>query len=116
MLSLEAARKVALSLPGAEERDQMGSPSFQVKRKIFAQLPALHKRERHVLIKLSIARQASLVRSDTATFSAVPGWWGTKGWTYVQLAQMTEPVLRDLLLESWRIVAPKKLAANFPAD
>ncbi|WP_293394616.1 MmcQ/YjbR family DNA-binding protein [Nevskia sp.] len=112
MLSWQAAHKLALSLPEAEERDHFGSPSFRVTGKIFAQLSARDHEEQRVLVKLSAADQAALTMSDPDTFSAVPQW-GQHGWTYVQLATVEESMLRGLLIQSWRQVAPKKLVAAY---
>jgi hypothetical protein len=114
MLSWQAAHKLALSLPEAEERDHFGSPSFRVRGKIFAQLSAPGKEDECALVKLSSADQAALMMSDPGTFSAVP-YWGQHGWTYVRLASIEASILRGLLLQSWRHVVPKKLSATFEA-
>jgi hypothetical protein len=111
MLSWEAAQKLALSLPEAEERDHFGSPSFRVKGKIFAQLSAQGKGEHRALVKLSSADQAALIISAPDIFSSVPQW-GQHGWTYVQLSTVEESVLHSLLFQSWQRVAPKKLVAS----
>lgn len=111
MTSWEAARKLALSLPEAEERDHFGSPSFRVKGKIFAQLSSLESGEMRALIKLTPADQAALILSVPETFSSVPQW-GHHGWTHVRLAAVDAGWLHSLLLQSWRLVAPKKWAAQ----
>ncbi|WP_295682344.1 MmcQ/YjbR family DNA-binding protein [uncultured Nevskia sp.] len=114
VLSWQAARELALSLPDAEQRDHFGSPSFRVKGKIFAQLSARDSEEQRVLVKLPAADQAALTMSDPDTFLSVPQW-GQHGWTYVQLATVEESMLRGLLIQSWRQVAPKKLVAAYEA-
>ena len=110
MVSLAAARKLALSLPEAEERDHFGSPSFRVKGKIFAQLSDTGDENPQALVKLPVADQAALIMSDPDTFSAVPQW-GRYGWTHVRLVRVRESMLREVLGQSWRLVAPKKLVA-----
>ena len=107
MTSWQAARDLALSLPHAEERDHFGSPSFRVGGKIFAQLSARTHQPARVLVKLSSADQAALSMSDPATFASVPSW-GRHGWTYLNLATIDASLLRDLLWQSWRLVAAKK--------
>jgi hypothetical protein len=109
MVSWQAARALAVSLPEAVVRDQMGSPSFCVNGKIFAQLSPPRKEKQYALVKLPAAEQAALVKSDPDLFSPVPGYWGTKGWTYVQLAGIDRARLRDLFLESWRRLAQKRM-------
>lgn len=111
MLSWEAAHKLALALPEAEERDHFGSPSFRVKGKIFAQLSARKSNEMRALVKLSVADQTALIMSAPETFSAVPQW-GRHGWTYVQLTTVEASLLRNLLRQSWQLVAPKKLVTQ----
>lgn len=111
MLSWEAAHKLALSMPEAEERDHFGSPSFRVSGKIFAQLSPRKSNETRVLVKLPAADQTALIMSAPETFSSEPRW-GRHGWTCVQLATVEASFLRALLLQSWRQVAPRKLVAQ----
>lgn len=110
MLSWERARAMALSLPGAEERDHFGSPSFRVKGKIFAQLSSRGKPNARALVKLSPADQAALTMSAPETFTAEPQW-GRHGWTRVELATVEESMFLSLLSQSWKQVAPKRNAA-----
>ena len=113
MISWEAARRLALSLPHAEEREHAGSPSFRVAGKIFAQLSQADKRPRRALVKLSAADQAAWLMTDPETFQAEPSW-GRHGWTYVQLDRVEAGLLLDLLAQSWRAVAPKELRSSGP--
>lgn len=114
MLSWQAAKKLALSLPGAEERDHFGSPSFRIGGKIFAQLSTQEKSERRAVVKLSVADQAALIALDTRAFSSIPQW-GRHGWTWVQLDRVDAVLFEDVLRKSWRSVAPKKLVAKIGA-
>lgn len=111
MLSWEAAHKLALALPEAEEHDHFGGPSFRVRGKIFAQLSSRASTEARVLVKLPAADQAALVMSAPETFTSEPQW-GRHGWTYVHLATAEAALLQSLLLQSWQQVAPKKLVAQ----
>ena len=108
MVSVDAARKLAMSLPEVEECDHFGSPSFRVKGKIFAQLSRQGDESERALVKMTAADQAALTMSAPDVFSSVPQW-GKHGWTYAKLAAMEESALRDLFLQSWRLVAPRKL-------
>jgi hypothetical protein len=110
VLSWQSAKKLALSLPEAEERDHFGSPSFHVRGKIFGQLSAKETSESRAILKLSGADQAALVLIDSDTFSVIPQW-GRHGWTYARLSGVDAAVFGDLLRQSWRQVAPKKLVA-----
>ena len=108
MVSIERAHKLAMSLSEVEERDHFGSPSFRVKGKIFAQLSSHGGKAERALVKLTLADQAALLLSAPDVFSCVPQW-GKHGWTYIELAAVEESALRDLFLQSWRLVAPKNL-------
>ncbi len=110
MLAWQAAKKLALSLPEAEERDHFGSPSFRVRGKIFAQLSAVGESEARAVLKLPLADQTALVLADPQTFALIPQW-GRHGWTYARLDGLDAALFADLLRKSWRQVAPKKLAA-----
>jgi hypothetical protein len=112
MLAWQVAKRLALSLPGAQEHDHFGSPSFRVNGKIFAQLSAEEKQEKRAVLKLSLADQAALILLDPATFSSIPQW-GRHGWTYANLQSIDAVLFQDVLLKSWRQVAPKKLVAAF---
>jgi len=114
MISWQAAHKLALELPLAEEKDHFGSPSFRVKGKIFAQLSAQTEQSPKALVKLSPADQAALIMTTPEVFSAVPQW-GHHCWTYIQLATVEEGMLRGVLFQSWRLAAPKKLVSEVEA-
>jgi hypothetical protein len=98
------------ALPESEERDHFGSLSFRVNGKIFAQLSACDQTEQRALVKLSLADQAALTMSHPDAFAPAPQW-GRHGWTYIQLAAIDERMFRDVVLGSWRKIAPKKLVA-----
>jgi hypothetical protein len=98
-------RKLALSLPDAEEQDHRGHPSFRVKDKIFATLWPGDKR---AVLKLSLEDQADLVSVRPEAFSL--NAWSKQGWTNLHLEHVSKPECRELLESAWRVVAPKKLA------
>ena len=108
MLDCEAVRELALALPEVEEHDHWGCPSFRVKGKIFA---TLWVDEQRAMLKLSPADQAALIMLDPQTFSAVPGTWGSRGSTYVQLRSVERTTFQAALKAAWRGVAPKRLIA-----
>jgi len=82
MLDCETVRELALALPEVEEHEHSGRPSFRVRGKIFV---TLWPDEQRAMLKLPLAEQAALIMLDPATFSSVPGTWGERGSTFVQL-------------------------------
>lgn len=100
-------RTLALSLPEAVESAHMHHPDFRVRGKIFATLGYPDKE--WAVVKLSLAEQKRLVRSEPATFQPVKGAWGRRGNTNVYLPEAKIDVVRDILTLAWRNVAPKRL-------
>jgi hypothetical protein len=102
------ARVLALALPGACEKDHMGSPSFRVGDKIFAQLSG-----DGATLLVKMPREDQLLRLETSpeTYS-VPDYWSKFGWTYADLRGITTEELRYLLARSWSIVTKRKLPAS----
>ena len=102
-------RKIALSLPEAEERETWGEATFRVRSKIFAMLDGEGKR---ASIKASKEEQAALLASEPATFF-YPSYVGVHGWVGVVVRTVDADELRELLTEAWRMTAPKRLVAAF---
>jgi hypothetical protein len=102
------ARKIALSLPEAEEHAHMGHPDFRVRNKIFA---TLWPTENRAVVKLSLADQAALLQMYPKAFSQ--NAWSHQGATNVHLREVDAALFRRLVETAWKRVAPKKLAAAF---
>ncbi len=100
-------RKIALSLPEAEEQDFRGRPSFRVRGKIFA---TLHADEGRAVVKLPLSEQKALVESNPRAFSLMP--FSKSGFTNVDLRYVDAAKIRKLVDEAWRGVAPKGTAAD----
>jgi hypothetical protein len=100
-------RTLALALPAVEEKSHFEQPDFRVRGKIFAGLSRDGKR---CNLKLPPEVQAMVLDAKPNVFSPAPGAWGRSGWTYVQLSRVRLAELEALLLESWRLIAPRRLA------
>jgi len=101
-------RKLALSMPGAEELAHMEHPDFRVGGKIFA---GLTKDEKKATLKLTPEVQATIVDDASGAFEPAAGAWGRRGWTQVLLAKAPAAIVKSLVSEAWSNVAPKKKAA-----
>lgn len=92
-------RRIALSLPGAEEGSHMGSPDFRVGGKIFATLAS--QAEGYGNLKLTPEQQAAFVEELPEVFVPIHGGWGRMGMTHIRLAAATEDVLKGALHTAW---------------
>ena len=105
-------RKLALSLPETEEKSHFGQPDFRVKNKIFA---GLSPDGRRGTLKLGLEAQAMVLEGKPEAFAPAAGAWGRKGWTHVVLARVKLTDLQELVVEAWRLTAPKRLVIAYDA-
>jgi len=88
-------RKIAMSLPKAEENSHMDHPDFRVGGKIFATLGYPDKTR--AMVKLSPEDQHNFSKDYPEAFMPVKGAWGRRGATSIDLkAAKTEIVCRAL--------------------
>jgi hypothetical protein len=110
-VKLADVRKFALSLPETTEEPHFDMASFRVRGKIFATVPA---EQRHVHIFVDESETRAYAAEDPDAFEEL--WWGKKlTGVRVTLRTATKPRVTELLTESWRRKAPKKLVAEFDA-
>ena len=100
-------RRVALSLPGTEERSHMDHPDFRVAGKIFATLGYPDKTRG--MVKLSPEEQHYFSKDYPDLFVPVKGAWGKRGATSVDLKAASKEVLTKAIHAAWRNTAPKRL-------
>jgi hypothetical protein len=96
-------RKLALSLPGTEERAHPNHPDFRVSGKIFATLG--YPDAASAMVKLYPAQQQAFVAADPRTFVPVKGAWGLRGATSVHLASANKARVHEALHAAWRNTA-----------
>jgi hypothetical protein len=99
-MTLEAFRRLVLSMPNAEERSHMRHPDFRVGGKIFA--TACYPDERWAMVKLPAAQARKIIRSDPETFRPAAGAWGRGGSTLVLLSNAKASILKPAVVEAWR--------------
>ena len=112
MITAAQWRKLALSLPESEEKSHFGQPDFRVRNKIFAGLSPDGKRG---TLKLGLEAQAMVLEGRPGAFAPAAGAWGRKGWTHVVLARVKLTELEELMVEAWRLTAPKRLVVAYDA-
>lgn len=103
-VSVDEARTLALSLPGAVELDHHGRPSFRVGGKIFATL----WNETRMNVMLDHGGVLTAVESAPDVCEEV--WWAKRlAAVGVTLPRVDRDVLSALLTDAWESKAPKRL-------
>jgi hypothetical protein len=96
VVSIEQARRLALSLPDTVEQDHHGRPSFRVAKRIFATLWD----PEHVNVMLDEAGIHTAAQDHPEICEEV--WWGKRlAAVRVDLRAADEPLLTDLLTDAW---------------
>jgi YjbR len=101
-------RRVALSMPGAEESSHMGSPDFRVGGRIFATLAMADKGYGNLMLTPEL--QAEFVADAPEIFLAIPGGWGRTGSTHIILAAADENTLHGALQTAYKLRVQKNSA------
>ena len=110
---LERLRNVCLALPEATEKVAWGDPTWRVRDRIFAMQKGNYEGGRpSVWLKASPGAQPAIVGSDPERHF-IPPYVGSKGWIGVYLdVRIDWDELADLIEDSYRLIAPKRLAAQ----
>jgi hypothetical protein len=106
-------RELALALPETTEKPSYGTPGFRVKDRLFARI----REERDVLVVWcgGLDEKEFLIGAEPAKFFTTPHYDGYP-MVLVRLPAVDREELGELLAESWRLRAPKRLAERFDAN
>jgi len=104
-------RKLALSLPESHEEPHFDRASFRVGKKIFATLTA---KGDEVMVRVAPPeRLFALLGGRRDVFFDYGAWTARNGALGVRLARVPPGLMRELLVDSWRHVAPKRALRVF---
>jgi len=110
MATFEDVRALATDLPGAEESTSYGTPALKVRKKLFARL----REEGDVLVvKVDRDERAALIESEPDVYYVTPHY-ENYGYVLVRLEAVERDHLREILTDSWRLAAPRKLRDELP--
>lgn len=110
-------REICLDYPEAEEALFFDHPTFKVRKKHFCMLFS-GERGWSVFLKGAPGMQEAVVERDPERFFRPP-YVGGKGWIGCWVEPAVAPdwdELEDLIDESYRLVAPKRLVAMLDPD
>jgi len=99
MIDIKTFRQLALSLPDTVELPHFDLTSFRVKKKIFA---TYHEKHNRAMLKLSLIDQSVFCAYDNTIFFPVPGGWGKKGATFVDLKKVRKDMFKDALTTAYK--------------
>jgi hypothetical protein len=111
MVTEDDVRRVALSLPHTTEKPSYGTPGFRVKDRLFARI-----REEGDVLVVWVAGEGEkqgLIGAEPAKFFTTPHYDGHPS-VLVRLPAVDVGELTELLTDSWRLRAPKRVAAELP--
>ena len=115
--AVERVRRACLSLPEATEQEAWGELTWRVRKKVFAMFASAgnHHGAGHDSLWCAgpLGVQEILVNNEPEKFF-VPPYVGTKGWFGVRIGAVDDHQLRELVVQSYCMVAPKKLQALVP--
>ncbi|HKC52913.1 MAG TPA: MmcQ/YjbR family DNA-binding protein [Myxococcota bacterium] len=121
--ALARLRKICLALPESSERLSHGEPTFFVGAKagkggkVFVMFANDHHGDDIVgfWCPAEPGAQATLIEADPVRFFRPP-YVGPSGWIGVRLDRAVDwEEIAQIAADSWRLVAPKRIAAAFAA-
>jgi hypothetical protein len=113
MVTEDDVRRVALSLPQTSERTYNRLPAFQVGRTMFVRI---HEIPDVLMVGCAdLQERAELLAAEPLKFFITPHYEGYPA-ALVRLGEVDLDELTELVTESWRLRAPKRLLAAWDAD
>ena len=106
----EVPRRVAGSLPRSEERLIRDHVNFRVGRLVFV---SISPDERSMGFAFPKEERAALVASEPEKFHMPAASDERYNWVRVWLDAIDQAELRELVVEAWRMVVPKRVAAAY---
>ncbi|MGI8335980.1 MmcQ/YjbR family DNA-binding protein [Actinomadura scrupuli] len=108
MVTLDDVRRLATSLPRTEEHLIRERVKFRVGRIVYL---ALSADETVMGFAFPKEERAALVAAEPGKFQMPRPSDERFNWVHVRLSSIDESELRELVVEAWRMVVPKRVAA-----
>jgi hypothetical protein len=111
-VTFDAVRHLALALPGVEEGTSYGTPAFRVGGKILARF---HQDGESLVLKVEYAAREVLTGSQPEVFY-VTDHYRCYPLMLVRLMNVDLGLLKSLMEDAWRSIAPKRAIASYDVD
>lgn len=118
---LSKIRQICLALPETKEIETWDHPTFRVNGKIFAGIGHGEETIGKESIEVTSAtckakdKQEQLLKIGDPFF--YPKYVGAKGWIGIVLSRNSDwKMIKELITESWKKTAPKKLVSQFETE
>lgn len=109
MLDADDVRRIALSLPETVEKQRWGHPTFDVAGRMFITVP---DDQTSFAVRCPRLEREELIAAEPGKFWVPPHEAGSN-WVRARLAALEDAdELYDILVDSWRQVAPPELSAD----
>jgi hypothetical protein len=106
-------RRIALSLPETAEKPYNRLPSFRVRSNLFIRV---HELPDTLFVRCAdLDERNELLKAEPGKFFITPHYDGYPG-ILVRLSQVDHGEVTELVTESWRICAPKRLLAAYDKE
>ncbi len=110
MVTIEDVRAVAATLPRSEEAFVQGRVKFRVGRIVYL---ACSRDESLLGFAFPKEWREALVQSEPEKFLLPRERDLRYNWAVVRLAALEPPELRELVVDAWSFVVPKRVAAEY---
>jgi hypothetical protein len=104
---------LALKLPGVELSTSYGTPSIKVKGKVMARLRS--EAEGGLALRCDFIERQMLLQAAPEAFY-LTDHYRDYPMVLIRLDEVRRDALPDLIERAWRMVAPKRLLANYDAE
>jgi hypothetical protein len=106
---LRRVRQICMAMPDTTEKLSHGTPTFFVRKRVFAIFVDNHHSDGHVAVWIPAApgAQAEWIETLPQTYFKPP-YVGVKGWVGIELGQIADEELGAHLTEAWRLIERKK--------
>ncbi len=107
-MTLDAVRKIALSLDHVEEGTSYGTPAFKVRGTLLARL---HQDSESLVVRMDRDVREELMAADPSSYYITDHYLNYP-WILVRMSRVHPDTLRDLLRGAWRLAAANKERAG----